>query len=345
MLIYDDIGSYPLPEGTSREWIQEAFANLSSPAYREPLYGMIGDAMWQKINAGVELPNYPQFQNMLTQFSDPIMDDARTEAPLLIREGEAKIVELEAIDELAARYRAAKGESLKLRICVTGPIELYYNLFQPPVYMDILLNIARSVSRFIKYSIEHARSYHYEIGCVSIDEPSMGLDPRIDEEGVIEALEAASEYAFISGVDTQIHLHSPIFYELVCQVRGIRVIGVESAANPSLLELIEKKQLEQYDKFLRVGIARTDILSMAAEYDELHHTSAFKDRAILKAIMEDYNSPERVKRRLEHAYSIFDDRIRYAGPDCGLRSFPGQELAFMLLKNTAAGIRAFRAGE
>ena len=78
-VIYDDIGSYPLPEGTSREWLKEAFAELSTSTHREAdaeaLYNMIADAMWQKINAGVELPNYPQFQDMLSQFSDPIMDD------------------------------------------------------------------------------------------------------------------------------------------------------------------------------------------------------------------------------------------------------------------------------
>ncbi len=351
-MIYDDIGSYPLPEGTSGEWLKEAFAELSAStststptrreAKAEALYNMIADAMWQKINAGVELPNYPQFQNMLSQFSDPIMDDKKTEAPLLIRDEEARIVELEAIEGLAARYRADKGERLKLRICVTGPIELYYSQFQPPVYLDILLNIAKSVSRFIKHSIEQARNY--EVRCVSIDEPSIGLDPRIEEEGMIKALEVASQFAFEKGIDTQIHLHSPIFYELVCHVKGIMVIGVESAANPALLNLIEKKQLENYDKFLRVGISRTDILSMAAEYDEKHHTRAFSDRAILEAIIGEYNSPERVKRRLEHAYSIFDERIRYVGPDCGLKSFPSQELAFMVLKNTADGIRAFRAG-
>ena len=149
--IYDDIGSYPLPEGTSREWLKEAFAELSAStstsistptrreAKAEALYNMIADAMWQKINAGVELPNYPQFQDMLSQFSDPIMDDKKTEAPLLIRDEEARIVELEAIEGLAARYRADNGERLKLRICVTGPIELYYSQFQPPVYLDILL--------------------------------------------------------------------------------------------------------------------------------------------------------------------------------------------------------------
>lgn len=336
---FDDIGSYPLPEGFTRDWVKKALTALEEPSYKETLYKIIQDAFVQKLNAGVEVPNYPQFQNMITQFADPIMDASRAEAPLLIKEDEARIVELDAIEELAAAYREERGERLKLRICVTGPIELYYKLFTPPVYPDVLSNLATSIGRFIKHAVEGAK--HYEVTCASIDEPSMGLDPRIEEEGIISALELASDYASRRGIDTQIHLHSPIFYEMVCQVEGIAVIGLESAAKPSLLTLIDKNELERHDKFLRIGISRTDILSMAAEYDELHHTHAFKDRGILKTIVMEYNSPEVIAKRLENAYAIFGERIKYVGPDCGLGPFPSQELAFMVLQNTAAGISSF----
>jgi 5-methyltetrahydropteroyltriglutamate--homocysteine methyltransferase len=124
-------------------------------------------------------------------------------------------------------------------------------------------------------------------------------------------------------------------------VNGINVIGLESAANPSLLALIDKKQLEEHDKFLRIGVSRTDILSMAAEYDEIHGTNAFKDKGVLETVVKEYNSPEKIKKRLEQAYSIFGERIKYAGPDCGLGPFPSQELAYLVLKNTAAGIEGF----
>jgi len=342
--IFDDVGSYPLPEGTTKEWIKEAFAKIpvEATSYKDKLYGIIKDAGWQKLNAGVEVPNYPQFQNMISQFIEPIMDDERTEAPLLIREEEANMVEMDAIEELAKEYREKRGEKLKVRICVTGPVELYYSQFPTPVYVDVLSNLAKSVGRFVKHAIEEAKgNRNYEVKCVSIDEPSMGLDPRIEEEGIITALDLASDYAFRKSVDTQIHLHSPIFYETVCQTEGIKVMGLESAANPSLLALIEKKQLDKYDKFLRVGVARTDILSMAAEYDEIHHTNAFRDKGVLKTVVNEYNSPEKVKKRLEKAYSIFGDRIRYVGPDCGLGPFPNQELACLVLENTAAGIKGF----
>jgi 5-methyltetrahydropteroyltriglutamate--homocysteine methyltransferase len=335
--IFDDIGSYPLPEGTTKEWLKEAFATVEP--YKNKLYELIREAMWQKINAGVEVPNYPQFQNMISQFIEPILNGGRTEAPLLIKEEEAKVVEMDALEEMAEEYREKNGEKLNLRICVTGPIELFYSQFPPPVYIDVLSNIAKSVGRFIKHAIEEAKNYN--VKCVSIDEPSMGLDPRIEEEGIITALELASEYAYKKNVDTQIHLHSPIFYETVCQVEGLKVIGLESAANPSLLALIDEKQLDTYDKFLRIGVSRTDILSMAAEYDEIHNTNAFKDKGVLETIINEYNSPEKVAKRLEKAYSLFGERIKYVGPDCGLGTFPNQELAYLVLKNTSVGIEAF----
>jgi 5-methyltetrahydropteroyltriglutamate--homocysteine methyltransferase len=335
--LYDDIGSYPLPEGLTKAWIKNAFADVES--YKTKLYDILQDALRQKLNAGVEVPTYPQFQDMITQFTEPIMDGALTEEPLLIREAEAKINELAALEELANEYKEKKGKKLKLRICVTGPIELYYKLFPPPVYTDVLSNIATSIGRFIKHAVEEVRNF--DVVCASLDEPSMGLDPRIEEEGIITALELASGYAYQQGIDIQIHLHSPIFYETVCQVEGVTVIGMESAAQTSLLKLVDKRQLEQYDKFLRIGIARTDILSMAAEYDELHHTNAFRDKGVLEAIIADQNSPEQVTTRLKKASAIFGNRIKYVGPDCGLGSFPTQKLAYMVLKNTATGIKAF----
>ncbi|HUV03136.1 MAG TPA: methionine synthase [Desulfobacteria bacterium] len=334
---YDDIGSYPLPDGVTKDWIKAAFTDVES--HRNKLYELLRDALQQKLNAGVEVPTYPQFQDMITQFTELIMDGERTEAPLLIREEEAKIHELAAFEELAKDYKEKKGKKLKLRICVTGPIELYYKLFPPPVYTDILSNIATSIGRFIKHAVEEAKNF--DVVCVSLDEPSMGLDPRIEEEGIITALELASGYAYQQGIDTQIHLHSPIFYETVCQVEGVTVIGMESAAQPALLKLVDKRQLEQYDKFLRIGIARTDILSMAAAYDELHHTNAFRDKGVLEVIIADQNSPELVTKRLKKASAVFGARIKYVGPDCGLGSFPTQKLAYMVLKNTATGIKAF----
>jgi len=335
--LYDDIGSYPLPAGVTKAEIKAAFADHES--HQDTLHGILRDALRQKLDAGVEIPTYPQFQDMITQFTEPLMDGARTEEPLLIKEEEARIYELAALEAVAAEFEAQHGRRMKLRICVTGPIELYYKLFPPPVYLDVVSNIATSVGRFIKRAVNESRNF--DVVCASLDEPSMGLDPRIEAEGVIEALELASAFAHRAGIDTQIHLHSPIFYETVCQVEGLNVIGMESASQPSLLEIVDKQLLDEYDKFLRIGVARTDIFSMAAEYDERHHTNAFKEAGVLEAVLAEYNSPELVTKRLEKAYLRFGDRIIYVGPDCGLGAFPTQKLAYTVLKNTADGITAF----
>ena len=339
-VIFDDVGSYPLPEGITREWVKQAFRAYEENKRR--IQELVGNAIRQKLDAGVELPNYPQFQDMISQFAEPILDDSRTEEPFLVREEEARIAELDALEAFAARYKEEKGEKLRIRVCVTGPIELYYRIFQPPVYEDILKNIAKSVQRFVKWSVEHARNY--EVACVCVDEPSLGLDPRIEEEGVIFALEISTEFAFKHRIDTQIHLHSPIFYETVLNVRSICVIGVESAANPSYLDLIAKERLEEADKFLRVGVARTDFASMAAEYDEKHNTNVFREgEDALRKVIDEFNSPEIVCKRMKNAFSKFGSRIKYVGADCGLSSFPSQALAFSLLKNIRRGIDAFFA--
>lgn len=50
-----------------------------------------------------------------------------------------------------------------------------------------------------------------------------------------------------------------------------------------------------------------------------------------------------MKKRIEKAYSVLGDRIKYANPDCGLALWPDQDLAFRLLENTAKGLTQFNA--
>ncbi|MHC1636026.1 MAG: methionine synthase [Candidatus Methanospirareceae archaeon] len=338
-MLFDDIGSYPLPRGVTRGWIEDVVRG-EDPVERERFYEILKNAMWQKIEAGVEVPNYPQFQDMVSQFFSPISDEDKVEEPLLIREGEAKIIEMEAVEEVAREYKERTGEKLSVRICVTGPVELYYRKFSPPVYIDILSNIAMSIGRFIKRTIEDVRDC--EVKVISIDEPSMGIDPRIGEEGIVTALELASKYAYKRNIDVQIHLHSPILYKAISQVESITVIGMESASNPSFLRLIEKKDLERDDKWLRVGISRTDIFNMAADFNEKYNVNVFEDESLLRKLIEEYNSPREIKRRLDKAFSIFGERIRYVGPDCGLGSFPDQKIAYEVLRNTAIALNLFR---
>lgn len=335
-MIFDDIGSYPLPQDVNKEWVTHAIKQNHPKLIR-----IIKDAMWQKIEAGVELPTYPQFQDMNQQFLGMISDESKTDEPFIVSRNNAGIMELEIIEEVGAEYYERKGNKLKVRVCITGPLELYLKRFGGTAYKDILNAFSMSIDRFVSNSIENAKGIH--IATVSIDEPSIGINPQImfDENDMIEALTIATQSAALHNIDVQIHLHSPLEYKLICKVSSINIIGVESAAHPSYLDLIDKSDLETYDKFLRIGVARTDIYSMAAMLNEKYGINVWKQPEKLEEITTRMETPKIIEKRLYKAYSIFGDRIKYAGPDCGLGSWPTQELAFKLLKNTGIGIKNF----
>jgi 5-methyltetrahydropteroyltriglutamate--homocysteine methyltransferase len=301
--------------------------------------------MQQKIDAGVDVPTYPQFRDMNQMFLEIINDESAQEEPLIVSKERARIMELSAIEDVGAQYLKKTGKKLNIRLCVTGPIELYLKQFGGTAYKDVLNAFATSIDRFISNSIDNAKQFR--IAVISIDEPSIGINPQImfNDSDMIEALTLATRTSGLNKIDTEIHLHSPLHYKLVCRVPSIGIIGVESAANPSYLDLIDKKDLEDFDKFLRIGVARTDIFGMAAVLNEKYNTNVWKEPAKLDEITIQMETPRIIAKRLQKAYDIFGDRIKYAGPDCGLGSWPSQGLASNLLKNTGAGIKEFQKNQ
>jgi len=336
MILFDDIGSFPLPKGVNREWVSQAVKN-NDPKLQD----LLKSTMQQKIDAGVDIPTYPQFRDMNQMFLELINDESAQEEPLIVKKETARIMELSALEDVGAHYFKNTGNKLNIRICVTGPLELYLNQFGGTAYKDVLNAFATSIDRFIANSIDNAKQFR--IATISIDEPSIGINPQImfSDNDIIEALTIATKTSGLHKIDTEIHLHSPLHYKLICRVSSIGIIGVESAANPSYLDLIDKKDLVDHDKFLRVGVSRTDIFGMAAVLNEKYGTNVWKEPARLEEIITEMETPGTISKRLHKAYSLFGDRIKYAGPDCGLGSWPSQELAFKLLKNTCIGIKEF----
>ena len=338
-IVFDDIGSYPLPEGVSREWVRNAFKTRTED---EKLFTVINDAFQQKIDAGVDIPTYPQYQDMNEQFLKVIRDPNCCDNPFEVKLECAKIVELEAMEKVAKAYKEQFGGKLKVRICVTGPTELYLKEFGGTRYTDIYSLLAKSVNNFVRNSMKSAK--HFKITTVSIDEPSIGLNPELafDENDIISAFTDASRAASKWGADVEIHLHSALYYNLACETPTINVIGVESAGTPSYVELIDKKVLEDTDSFLRLGIARTDIFSLAGVLNERYCTNVWKDQQYLPEIVTELETPAVIAKRLKLFYRRFGNLIKYVGPDCGLGSWPNQRIAFILLSNVAQGIRDFR---
>lgn len=315
-IFFDDIGSYPLPRGVRLD-------GLSRDRYLQ----LVGQVLAEKISAGVEIPTYPQLRDMIRMFMDPIKDPDMTESPFLIRREKAEILELQAVPP---------GQ--KVRVCVTGPVELYISAFGATGYTDILYTLAESVSRFLEWAKEEGK-----MAIASLDEPSLGLNSNIifSEEEIQEALEIASRPC--QGMHCEVHLHSPLYAELCAHVSGIDILGVESAAHPDYLKLIEREVLEDTGTYLRAGIARTDIFSLSAQLNDRYKVNLWEDLPRLEREITSLESPLIMKSRLDQAYAQFGDRLIATGPDCGLGPWPSQELAGSILGNCAAAIAFFRS--
>nr|WP_321496938.1 methionine synthase [uncultured Methanolobus sp.] len=338
-IIFDDIGSFPLPSGTSKEWMAGKFSGKKSDA---DLFKVINDAFMMKVDAGVDVPTYPQYQDMNEQFLSIIRDPKCTEEPFKVKVSDARIMELEAISKVAKTYREVNGEKLNVRVCVTGPLELYLKEFGGTEYVDILNLLGESVDRFVKNSLSVAKDFN--IKTVSIDEPSIGINPQVmfSDNDLTKAMDIACSSAKKAGCDVEIHLHSPLHYKLACQTQNISVIGVESAATPSYLDLIDKKVLEDTDSYLRVGIARTDVFNLVSVLNDKYNTNVWKETKYFPEIIDEMETPQIISKRLSKAYSMFGESIKYAGPDCGLGAWPSQEIAAQLLSNVSKGMADFR---
>lgn len=336
-IIFIDGGSLPIPEGITREWVKAAAENRNED---EKLFSMIRGALKRKIDVGVHVPTYPQFRDMIGQFLDIIKDEKNCYEPYVLKEENAKILELEIVDEFAKQYREQTGETLEIRVCVAGPTDTYLQAFGETAFIDAYHILAQDMEDFIKQAFKTAKNFKIKV--IAFDEPSIGINDRIQfsDADIVSALTVASTYVRKQGVDVEIHLHSPLKYELICET-PINIIGFEYAATPSNLDLLDREVLENANAYVRVGVSRTDISSLIGTVNEEYGVNAWKEKEYLQKIVTELETPEVVKKRLETAYSALGDRIRYASPDCGLAFWPDQDLAFKLLENTAKGINEF----
>jgi 5-methyltetrahydropteroyltriglutamate--homocysteine methyltransferase len=89
--------------------------------------------------------------------------------------------------------------------------------------------------------------------------------------------------------------------------------------------------LDDADKQIRVGISRTDIDSILAELN---------DKGVVKPKMEQLVDDEAlIKKRFLAAKEKYGDRLAFTGPDCGLKGWPSQEVAQLLLQRTVKAVK------
>lgn len=332
-VLVDDVGSFPLPGSVSRE----AFARLYPRALKawaegrdiaaeeelyQGFYKPVAASLRSKVSSGLDVVNYPQHYDMHRQFLEPILE--YQEEPFLIKEKYAVIPELYVVAREAWEYG-----KLRLKVCVTGPVELHLRTeFGFHIYEEILENLALSVNRFLRNSV--LSSKHVETAVVAVDEPSLGFVDllNIDEDALVKALEAS-----VRGVKArvQVHLHTLKAAPIPLKAEGIQVLTGEFAASPENMRLLTREALEEHDKFLRAGISRTNIDSIIAEHME---------RGVQPSYEQLVDDAEVIRKRYEKVLKVFSDRVAFAGPDCGLGAWPSQEVAQLLLSRTVEAVKS-----
>ncbi len=339
---FDDVGSFPLPPHLPPEQYKvfywDAYTTSLSQRPNErnsvnpvDLIHTIEEGFKAKFQTGLDIVTYPQYIDMYSQFLFPIQHYYDYLHPYLLPSTHAHLLEPKFLQNWAKTNFEQTHEPIRLKICVTGPLELYFKQFGYTVYPDLALNFAQSVHHFIEDGIIDTPYIKTEV--VAIDEPSLGYVnlSEATEDDCISILDHSVEQI---PCDVQIHIHSLNQVQIPLQSRWIQVITSEYASNPQ--NIVLKNDLDQADKFMRVGITRTNYNALLANaldkgenYEQLTNGIGGYDLI---------DSVDRIKHTLQTALEHYQDRLRYIGPDCGLAAWKPPEVASELLHRTAVAI-------
>lgn len=324
-IITDDVGSYPPRK-------EPEFDDLLKQHDPDAVH-LVVNTFEEKRRTGLALPSYPQHCDMMDPYIQLLENpDAWDEQPYVLKRALTAKPVLEALND----HYADHDDTPRIKVPLTGPVELAIAQAGPTPHRDVLLAIAETVKRFAESALTLD---NLDVAAISIDEPSLGTNPNISipREDLVDTLHHASNV----DTDTQIHLHSPLYYVEAIEA-GINAVGIETASDPTRADSVDPETLESHDAHLRAGISRTDSDAMAAEHrDRTGFDPWSEENGFLRVVQQD-ESPERIANRLKHLHQQFDDRLRYVGPDCGLGGFPTRESAKALLENTVKGVETFR---
>jgi methionine synthase II (cobalamin-independent) len=307
------------------------------------------------------VPNYPQYRDMTSMFFEVIEGFERSgggfveTAPLTLKERRGVIAEVLAIKNRSRYIYEKLGGSFQLRICVTGP----YTMSSLLPYKDknTFTRLGKVLTEIIEANIFNIREGKVQL--VSIDEPAFGFidEPLLDRgsegrENLLRAWESMAQKIIDRGAEACLHLHNTSD-ELFWDVEKVRLI--ESHVNDPFYQAKRtKERLESSDKFVKASIATTDFDELIRSHivqgskKELSETSLNEEIASawkrLNAKQVDpmifVEDVELMKSRLSKIVThLGENRVTYAGTECGLRSFPVYESAIECLKRVSQAVR------
>lgn len=356
-----DSGSLPLIDN-ERVFLEGAISPQPSASesvryFEKKVTGVLLD----KFEAGIDVPNYPQFRDMNQMFLEMIDGVKKTKGGyvetgiLSLKAGKRRIPEISAIENASSEIYEKIGESFKLRVCVTGP----YTLSSLFIYRDseIFTRLGDMVSRIIENNVFSGK--YGGVVLVAVDEPTFGLldDPLIDHgsegrENLRKTWESIFQKASSKGVQTCLHLHNTAD-RLFWGVESLNII--ESHVNDVLYYTKRTRELlESTDKFLKACICITDFDSLIRNRivgDSKQKLNELSVNQKVAEVWKDVNHKkldseiflEDEKTMLERLIKIVErfgaERVPYAGPECGLRSFPAYESALECLRRVSETVK------
>jgi len=315
-----------------------------------------------KVGAGIDVPNYPQFRDMNAMFL-AMMDGVErvkggymeTKIPS-VKADRSHIPEVMAIEGNSQIIYEKKGEPFEVKVCVTGP----YTLSSLFLHRDnkIFSRLGNTISQIVENNVFSEK--HGKVSLVAVDEPVFGLqdDPLIDygsegRENLRKAWESIFHKAKSKNAQTLLHLHNTAD-ELFWEIKSLNVIDPH-IDDPIYQMKKTKERLESTDKFLKASISIADFDTLIKKRIITTSRQKMTELAINEGIAETWKgitsrkidpkifleNLDIMKKRLVEIVSRFGvERVPYAGPECGPKGFPTYECALECLRRVSGAVKS-----
>jgi len=359
-----DAGSLPLI-GDAEKFLEGArrFGFYTADDSVEFFEKRVIEGFLDKVGAGIDVPNYPQFRDMSEMFL-AMMDGVERvkggymETKILSAKADrSHIPEVMVIKKNSQLIYEKKGEPFEVKVCLTGP----YTLSSLFLYRDneIFSRLGNSISQIIENNVFSEK--YGKVSLVAVDEPVFGLqdDPLIDfgsagRENLRNAWESIFHKAKSKNTQTLLHLHNTA-NELFWEIQSLDII--DSHVDDAIYQMKKtKERLESTDKFLKASVSIADFDTLIKSRIIATSRQKMTELAINENIAEAWTGiisritdPEiflenlaAMKKRLIEIVSRFDaERVPYAGPECGLKGFPTYDCALECLRRVASAVKTY----
>jgi 5-methyltetrahydropteroyltriglutamate--homocysteine methyltransferase len=358
-----DVGSFPFVDDSKFVEGANRFSLHSADESTKFFEKKVLEGLVDKIGAGIDVPNYPQFRDMNEMFLSMIDGVERINGGYIqtnipsVKANRSGIPEVMVIEKSSHIIQEKKGAAFEIRICVTGPYTL--SSFFPYKREDIFIKLGNVISQIVENSIFNNK--HGRVSLVSVDEPVFGLqdDALIDfgsegRENLRRAWESIFHKIKSKNAQTIIHLHStsnPLFWE----IPSLDVI--ESHVDDPLIKMKKTGELlESRDKFLKASVAVNDFDALIKKGIVTGSPEKLTESDLNEKIAEAWTdikhgrinpetfleSVDLMKSRLVKVVDGFGaERVLYAGPECGLKGYPTYKTALECLRRVSSAVESF----